>query len=236
MKRRITILLVIMTTLANFIFADTNVSGPDLTNPLEIYSIWNSNDDPLFILSASSQSIDYTQSSIQFETEDFDLSISNQTENFSLYVFSNYLSWLNNYYDVNEEYKEYYLDIYFSQHFVPVDDTEFSADDYPIVDIYFNKTISQETTSYYSFNGRRYIYNTDNYIDEVSWYQGSSTTMDYGSRNVDAYLYRYEIIVPSGLHSLDLINFNFGWDGYTDTVDQYWDMEAYVRVAITSNN
>jgi hypothetical protein len=237
MKRKILVLLVIVTTLANFIFADIAVSGPELSTPLEIYSIWNPSSEPLFILSASSQSIDYSQSSIQFETEDYDLSYSNQTDNFTLYVYSNYSK---TYKGDLVEYREYSLDIYFSEYFVPVDDTEYNAGNFPEVDIYLNKTLNQDTVTFHEEknNGNGYINRTttDNYISESSWYQGYSTSMDYGSRNVDAYLYRYDIIIPSGLHSLDLIYFNFGWDGYTDTVDQYWDMEAYVRIDITSNS
>ena len=59
--------------------------------------------------------------------------------------------------------------------------------------------------------------------------------MDYGTRQLNAIKYGYSIKLPSGKNSLDLIDFNFAWDGYTTPVNKYWDMEAYVRVEIISS-
>lgn len=221
-----------MTVLANFIFADDPISGPNMNTPLEMFGVWNPNQDPLFVLSANSQSIDYTQSTIQYQTIDNDLSVSNQTENFNLFVYSNYTnSWFNS---ANTE--NYYLNIYHSTNFVPVDDTLYNANNYPIVPIFLNYTINQSQFTLYSWYGGGWGWSSSNvyYIDEDQNVQNLNSTMNYGNRTLSAKRYRFLMRIPSGLQTVELMNFNFGWNGYTNQVNQYWDMEGYVLVDIQS--
>lgn len=231
MKKKLTIILAFMTVLANFIFADVPISGPNMSTPLEMFGVWNPNQDPLFVLSANSQSIDYTQSTIQYQTIDNDLSVSNQTENFNLYVYSNFTD----YWYYNTSTQNYYLNIYYSSNFVPVDDILYNANNYPIVPIFLNYTISQNQFLIYYWSGgwgwgSTYLY----YIDEDQNIQNQSATMTYGNRTLSAKRYRFLIRIPSGLQTIELMNFNFGWNGYTNQVNQYWDMEGYVLVDIQS--
>lgn len=58
--------------------------------------------------------------------------------------------------------------------------------------------------------------------------------MNYGNRTLSAKRYRFLMRIPSGLQTVELMNFNFGWNGYTNQVNQYWDMEGYVLVDIQS--
>ncbi len=229
MKRKLMILLAFMTVLANFIFADDSISGPNMSTPLEMFGVWNPNQNPLFVLSANSQSIDYTQSTIQFQTIDHDLSVSNQTENFNLYVYSNFSNNWSSYVYV----KSYYLNIYFSSKFVPVDDILYNANNYPIVPIFLNYTSTQSQFKQNSWwGGWNYTY--EYYITEDQNVQNQNTSMNYGNRTLDAKRYRFLIKIPSGLQTIELMNFNFGWTGYTNQVNQYWDMEGYVLVDIQS--
>ncbi|MGD1821061.1 MAG: hypothetical protein ACPKOI_14440 [Pleomorphochaeta sp.] len=227
MKIKRLILLLFMTTLATFIFASERIEVAPPGVPLEIYGIWNPNEEPLFILSANSQSIDYTQSTIQYQTADYDLSVPNQTENFNIYLYSNY-----NYWSYYGSTKNYTLNIYFSNYFVPVDDTLFSQNNYPSVPIYLNETLSNKTFSVSSWPWGSTTYN---YIEADSNVQNQSSSITYENRTVPAKKYGYNIRIPSGLNSLDLIYFNFRWNGYTTPVNRYWDMEGYVRVEIISN-
>ena len=221
-----------MTVLANFIYADPSISGPSFETPLELYAIWNPNDQPLFILSAKSQSFNYAQTAngnqpvIEFETSDYDLSISNQTANFNLFVYSNFSNngwWW-------PTVKNYELNIYFSDIFHPSDSNLYDngMGGYPIVPISFNYSANQNT-----FQGSRwtqYNYISLNQID-------NNEEMDYSGRtNLAAKRYKFDINIPSGMQALDLIYFNFGWSGYTNSVSQFWDMEGYVRVEIISTN
>ena len=228
MKIKRLVLLLFMTTLATFIFASERIEVAPSGVPLEIYSVWNPNQNPLFILSANSQSIDYNQPTIQYQTADYDLSVPNQTENFNIYVYSNF----GEYWHHLEYIKNYTLNIYFSNYFVPVDDILFSENNYPSVPIYLNETLSNKT---FRGNFLFYGFGTYNYIEADSNVQNQSSSITYENRTVPAKKYGYNIRIPSGLNSLDLIYFNFRWNGYTTPVNRYWDMEGYVRVEIISN-
>ncbi len=231
MKKKLMIILAFMTVLANFIFADAPISGPNMNTPLEMFGVWNPNQDPLFVLSANSQSIDYTQSTIQYQTIDNDLSVSNQTENFNLYVYSNFA----NYWQYSTSTQDYYLNIYHSSNFVPVDDTLYNANNYPIVPIFLNYTITQNQFRLYSwYGGWGWGSTYEYYIDEDQNVQNLNATMNYGNRTLSAKRYRFLMKIPSGLQTVELMNFNFGWNGYTNQVNQYWDMEGYVLVDIQS--
>ncbi len=231
MKKKLMIILAFMTVLANFIFADDPISGPNMNTPLEMFGVWNPNQDPLFVLSANSQSIDYTQSTIQYQTIDNDLSVSNQTENFNLFVYSNFT----NYWYYSTSTQNYYLNIYHSSNFVPVDDTLYNANNYPIVPIFLNYTISQNQFLIYSwYGGWGWGSTYEYYIDEDQNVQNLNATMNYGNRTLSAKRYRFLMKIPSGLQTVELMNFNFGWNGYTNQVNQYWDMEGYVLVDIQS--
>ncbi len=227
MKRKKIILLMIVTVLTSFIFADpliTPISGLSLNTPLEISGIWNPNKNPIFILSANYQGIDYEQNSIQYQTEDYNLANSGQTESFNLYTYSNFSSsgWIFR--------KNYELNIYYSEIFHPVEDTLYDAGiaNYPNISISLNYNLSQSEFGFWIF--------TTKYIAADQSVQNQSTTMNYGvNRTVNARRYKFDIAIPSGMQALDLINFNFGWDGYTNSVSQLWDMEGYVKVVIVSN-
>ncbi|MGD1822413.1 MAG: hypothetical protein ACPKM0_06575 [Pleomorphochaeta sp.] len=223
MRKKIIFISLIMTTLANSIlFSATPISGPNFGQPLEIYSIWNPNSSPLFILYANNSSIDYSQSTIQYETEDYDLSVSNQTDDFTLYVESNF-------YRPRNKYYLYDLNIYFSKYFVPVDDTEYNEGAYPEVELNLNATVSTDyfemwTPPYYSY----YYYIVPDYN-----VQNQNATLLYNGRSVEASKYTYSILISTGSHALDLIDFNFSWTGYTGAT-RYWDMEGYVLVELES--
>ena len=208
------ILLLFMTTLANSILfaATVPIKGPVVDYPLELYAIWNPNSTPLFILSTLTDSIDYEQDLIQYSTDDYDLSFTNHTENFSLYVNSNFRFGV----------KFYILNIYFSDNFVPVSDIEYNNNDYPIIPLSINTTLNSDSFYYYGIN---------NYI---SLYSITNSNIIYGSRLLDAKMYSYDILIPSGYNALELLYFNFYWTGYSQAVDQYWDLEAYARVEIVS--
>ncbi len=225
MKIKKLILLLIVSVLTNYIFADIPIGGPSGSYPLGISSFFNPSEEPLFMLSVNSQNIDYNQSSIQYETYDYDLSLSNTSENFSLYVLSNFSSghwkWT--------DFEYYYLTITFSNNFVPVEDSEFDNEEYPLVYINFIDNLNTSTYNYFSYGWGvgKYIY-----MDSIN--QGASASISYGSREVQSKKYGYYIYIPSGYTSEEIIDFSFTWDGYTQSVTKYWDMEAYVRVELES--
>lgn len=221
MKKNITILLIFMTLLTNFIFAEdeqVSLSGPNLSVPLEIFGTWDPQIDPIFILSANSQSIDYTKETIDYQTENFDLSSAGQTETFSLSLYSNFTSY---YYGYYSGYKNYDIYIYHSSEFVPTDDTLYEENKYPKVDINFN----------YDLN---YSYFYDNYYIFLKNINRNKK-LQYKGRTVSGPRYRFQVYVYPGLVSANIMNFDFSWDGYSKTVEQYWDMEAYVKVEIVGN-
>lgn len=220
------VLLLFMTTLANSIlFAAIPVLGPNVQESLELYSVWNPNDAPYFALSTNGQYLDYSQSTIQYETSDFDLKYPSQTEDFIIHVYSNYSD---DYYWWNS-ISSYSLDIYFSENFVPVSDQEYYLDNYPEISLNFNQTLNTDLfyINWWGNRRRTYSYISSNLKNQLS-------NINYGSRNVYARRYNYIIRIPEGTTNLDLINFNFSWDGYTQPLDKYWDMEAYVKVDITA--
>ena len=194
---------------------------------------WNPSEEPLFVLSANSQQIPYATGvynefiEIEYSESSFDLSMSDQTCNFNLYVFSNF-----------ERpgggnrpfFKNYNLNIYFSKYFTPVDNTLFNENNYPRVYINLDDFVSQ---SIYEAGKKKHT--TIGYYIESDGVN-ENVGISYENRVVPATKRSYNITVPSGLHSLDLINFSFYWDGYTSQVYQYWDMEAYVRVEIVSES
>lgn len=212
-----------MLLIVNFNFADSYpdayVTGDNSSNSLEIASVWNANQDPLFVLSSAFQGIDYTKSTVQFESQKYDLSIPGQSENFNLYVNSNFSL---NFWTQSRNFN---LNIYFSEYFVPVDKTLYDEGNYPIINLSLNAVLNSETFRFW-FTDYRYIEATA---------QNQSAVMDYGGYGFPARRYRYSVKLPGGKNSLDLIDFNFSWTGYTTPVNRYWDMEAYVRVEITSS-
>lgn len=203
------IILLILIASNNLLFATTVISGPDIEQGLEIYSLWTPTYyDPIFTLSTDTQTIYYSDNSISYESEDFNLSNPGQTEMFYLDVYSNHYYWT----------KRYNLYIYFSDQFHPTT-TETT---YPQIDIEYNSEINN--TSYWG--NLKYIKLRNNFP--------KSDTISYNGRIVDATVYKYRIRVHSGIVDEELIRFYFSWDGYTQTVNQYWDMEGYVRVEIES--
>jgi len=202
----ITLILLLATSIA---FADTIISGPNIEQPLEIYSNWMPyNFNPVFTLSTDSQSIYYSENSIMYETNDYDLSYPGQTETFYIDVYSNHWSWT----------KNYNLYIYYSDQFHPTS----NQTTYPDVDIYYNSVV----------NNTKYWKNFK-YITLRGGYP-KSDSISYNNRIVDATVYKYQIRVLSGLQDIELIRFNFSWNGYSLPVSQYWDMEGYVKIIIES--
>lgn len=220
MKKNITILLIFMTLLANFIFAEdeqVSLSGPDLSVPLEIFGTWDPEIDPIFILSANSQSIDYTKETIQYQTEDFDLSSAGQTETFTISLYSNFSYSNKGYYSSSKVYDIY---IYHSNEFVPTDDTLYDENDYPEVDISMN------------YNLNNYYYSNFD-IDYKN--RNKNKKLQYSDRSLSAYRYKFQVYVYPGLVMSNIMDFDFSWEGYSRSVEQYWDMEAYVKVEISGS-
>lgn len=212
MRNKIKIMILLIIALTNtLLFATTVISGPDLAQSLEIYSILTSNNnDPIFTFSTDTQIIYYSNDLISYESNDYDLSNSGQTETFYLEVYSNHN---------NSGLKKYDLSIYVSDQFHPV--TTETA--YPQIDINLFTEINNDKFRDNNKN-KKYINLRNNYP--------KNSVISYNGNNVDATFYQYRIRIPSGLVDIELIRFYFSWDGYIQTVNQYWDMEGYVKIII----